>query len=208
MEQKINTIIFDLGNVLLDFDHNIAAKRIQKFSDKPPEEIFSLFFDSGITGIFEEGKISAQGFFLKVKEMLNLKIGYEEFLPIWNEIFILREKNLAVYNLARKLKSRYKLAVLSNINILHYEYIKNNFSLFDAFHKIITSCELGVRKPQAPIYHKALEILGTSAEQVFYTDDRPELVKEANQLGIKGFVFRGPQQLEIDLISAGIKINW
>jgi len=203
----ITTVIFDLGNVLVDFNHTIAAKKIASFSDKTPQEIYRLFFESGVTGAFEEGKISPLDFFGEVKKMLNLTIGYEEFLPIWNEIFTLSQKNLAVYSIAKKLKKKYKVAVLSNINVLHFDYVKNNFTIFDAFHKIIASCDLGVKKPQKEIYDCALEILEASPENVFYTDDRPELVNEARRFGINAFVFETPKKLKKDLASCGIKIS-
>jgi putative hydrolase of the HAD superfamily len=203
----VKAIIFDLGNVLIDFDHTIAAKRISGFSDRSPQEIFELFFDSELTGLFEEGKISPSEFFLKVKEMLSLKLNYDEFLPIWNEIFFLTEKNQAVYNLARTLRERYKIAVLSNINILHFDYLKKNFPVFDAFHNVITSFEAGLRKPDPSIYKIALGTLEASPEQTFYTDDRAELTRSAQELGIKSFVFTGVEQLKEDLRSAGVNIN-
>ena len=195
---KIKGAIFDLGNVLLDFDHRIAAQRLSRFTDRSAEQIYSLFFDSALTGFFEEGKISAQDFFLKVKEMLDLKIPYEEFLPIWNEIFYFSDKNLEVYNLALGLKKSYRMALLSNINILHLEYIKKTFPILDAFHNILTSCELGFRKPAPEIYLKALDILKTSPEETFYIDDRIELIEGAKKLGIKGALFTGAQQLKKD----------
>ena len=204
---KIEAIIFDLGNVLIDFDHTIAARRISKFTDKTQEEMFNLFFDSELTALFEEGRISPQNFFTKVKESLNLKIDYDEFVPIWNEIFFLSEKNLGVYNLAKQLKSNYRLALLSNINILHFSYLQKKFPIFDAFHNIITSYEVGFRKPHPFIYQKTLEALGALPPQVFYTDDRPELTASAKELGIRGFVFRGIEQLKQDLFNNGIQIN-
>jgi len=204
---KIKAVIFDLGNVLVDFDHRIAAKRISKFSDKAPEDIFNLFFDSNLTELFEEGKISPQDFFAGVKETLNSPLKYEEFLPIWNEIFFLSEKNRAVYNLAKSLDKSYKLAMLSNINILHHQYLRDRFPMFDIFPHIITSYEVGARKPKGQIYKKAIELLGAAPEEVFYTDDRPELVDSAKALGINGFVFRSADQLKKDLGSAGVTIN-
>jgi HAD superfamily hydrolase (TIGR01549 family) len=175
---QIKAILFDLGNVLIDFDHRIATERISKFTDKSPDEIFNLFFDSELTGLF-----------------------------IWNEIFFLSKKNLTVYNLAKQLRDRYKLALVSNINILHFDYIKKNFSVFDTFNNIITSYEVGFRKPHPLIYRKALEILRIPPPQVFYTDDRPELAQSAQELGIRGFVFIGIEQLKKDLIDSGIHIN-
>lgn len=206
-ENRITTLIFDLGNCLVDFDHKIAANRIKEFTDKSVQEIFNLFFDSGITGVFEEGKITPLDFFLEVKALLNAKITYEEFLPIWNEIFILSQKNKDLYILAKQLKKDYKLAVLSNINILHFEYIKKNFSILDVFDEVITSYQLGARKPQVEIYRKTLEMLNTSAECAFYTDDRPELIQAASKLGIKAFVFVGVGQLKKDLLKSGVNIN-
>lgn len=204
----IEAIIFDLGNVLVDFDHSIAAKRISNFCGKSPQEIFDIFFDSELTGLFEEGKIAPSKFFLKVKEVLNLKLDYDQFVPIWNEIFFLTEKNYAVYNLAKSLKNRYKIALLSNINILHFDYLKKNFShLLDAFHNTIISCEVGYRKPHPLIYKKTLDILEAQPQNVFYTDDRAELIKKANLLGIRGFVFKNTEQLKQDLLASGVNLN-
>lgn len=205
--EGIKAIIFDLGNVLIDFDHKIAAQRMSRFTDKTSEEMYGLFFDSELTGLFEEGKIAPSKFFSQVKEMLNLKLDYDEFVRIWDEIFFLTEKNIKVYHLAQRLKGRYKTALLSNINILHFEYIKKKFPVFDPFCHIVTSFEVGVRKPHPLIYQKTLNILGVPAGSVFYTDDRPELIEGARALGIKGVTFSGVKQLEEDFLRAGIKIN-
>jgi len=205
---KIKGIIFDLGKVLIDFDHTIAAKRISGFCDKNPDEIFNLFFDSVLTASFEEGRITPEEFFLKIRETLNLKLNYEGFLPIWNEIFFLTEENRALYGLARALKERYKIALLSNVNTLHFDYLKNKFPIFDAFHYLITSFEAGYRKPHPLIYKQALDMLGVSSPcEVFYTDDRVDLIEEAKGLGIQSFIFKNVGKLKHDLESAGVILN-
>ena len=204
---KIKAIIFDLGNVLVDFDHMIAARKISGFTDMAAEDIFNLFFDSPLTAAFEEGRISPLDFFSEVKGKLNLKLDYDRFVLIWNEIFFLSEKNRAVYDLAKLLRGRYKLSVLSNVNFLHLEYIKNKFPIFDVFDNVITSCELGVKKPDPAIYKKALEILGMEAGSTFYTDDRAELIEKAKELGIRSFVFTGAEQLRSDLRAAGVDLS-
>ena len=203
----IKAIIFDLGNVLIDFDHSIAARRICELTNKTQGEIYRLFFDSGLTALFEEGKIAPDKFFSEVKNTLNLKIDYEVFLPIWNEIFFLTERNRQVYELAKGLKSNYQTGILSNINILHYEYLKNNFPIFDVFHHVMVSFELGKRKPHHLIYQKALKALRVGAGEVFYTDDRPELVASAKGLGLCGAVFTGIEALKKDLLGTGIQVN-
>ncbi len=194
-------IIFDLGNVLIDFDHRIAARRLSKFTDNTPEEIFNLFFDSKLTNLFEEGKIQPEDFFLEVKKILHASIGYREFLPIWNEIFFLSDKNRQVYRLAKILRQKYKLALLTNINMLHLEYLKSNFSVFDVFHRVLASCELGLTKPDPLIYQKTLNILGLGPEETVYFDDRPELIAAASRLGVRSFLFSSVKQLKEDLAS-------
>jgi len=200
-------IIFDLGNVLIDFDHTIAAKRISQFSDKSSQQIYNLFFDSPLTSLFEEGKIPPEDFFIKVKEKLNLKLDYEKFLPIWNEIFFISSKNQAVYSLAKSLKDKYTLAVLSNINVLHFNYLKEQFPVFDIFYRVIPSFEVGFIKPHPLIYKKALEKIGAQAKETVYTDDRLELVEKAQDLGIKSFHFQNPDKLKNDFLSIGINFD-
>jgi len=201
----IKAVIFDLGRVLIDFDHGIAAKKAASYCDKAPKEIFDFLFDSQLTALFEAGKISSSDFFHKVKAEINLNLSYEEFLPVWNEIFFQTDDNRAVYDLAGKLKRDYKLALLSNINELHFKYLKRNFSLFGHFHHILLSFEMKSIKPEPLIYKRALEILGLLPQEVFYTDDRQELIQAAGSLGIQAFVFRTAQQLKKDLSDSGVK---
>ena len=139
--------------------------------------------------------------------MLKLKLDYDGFLPIWNEIFFLSPKNEQVYNLAGRLKKNYSLALISNINALHFDYIKKRFSVFDPFQSIIASCEVRISKPDPLIYQKTLDTLGALPQNAFYTDDRPELVEGARRLGINGFVFKGIEQLHKDLTATGINLN-
>lgn len=127
-------------------------------------------------------------------------------MPIWNEIFFLSEKNSAICNLAYTLKNRYRIALLSNINILHFEYIKKTFFVLNNFSNIIASYKVGFRKPHPEIYSIALRALGVSPENCFYTDDRPELIESARELGIKGFVFKSAEQLKKDLLDSGVNI--
>lgn len=204
MSQGIKVILFDLGNVLIDIDYDIAAKRIAYFCGKGPKEIINLLLGFNITSRFEEGKISPEDFFSQVKEILDLKISYASFVPIWNEIFFLSAKNRSVYSLANNLRNNYRIAVLSNINMLHYDYIKDSFPIFNIFNEVFASCKMGLIKPDPRIYKQVLEALDVKPEEVFYTDDREELIKSAEALKINSFVFTDFKKLKNDLISLGV----
>lgn len=204
---RIEAVIFDLGNVLIDFDFLPAAKKVSDFTGKTAQEIYNLFFDSQLTALFEEGKIAPLDFFSGIKKLLGLELDYAQFLPIWNEIFFLSQKNLQVYSLAKILQARYKVALLTNVNVLHFEYLKKYFPIFDAFDSIITSFEAGARKPSPLIYNMALDSLGVKPQNTFYTDDRAELIESACGLGINGVVFQGVERLRQDLLTRGVSIN-
>lgn len=201
---EIKVVLFDLGKVLVDFDHLRAAERISSFCKRTPLQIYNLFFESQVTIDFEAGKISPQNFYLKVKEMLDLDLSFNSFIPIWNDIFFLSPKNRSVYRLINILRANYETALLSNINTLHYEYLKEKFPVFGVFDKIFLSFEMGLIKPDKEIYKKVIGELKVRAQEIFYTDDRQELVESAASLGIKAKIFVNFAQLMSDLEEAGI----
>ncbi len=205
---KIRALIFDLGNVLVDVDAKSAALRIAGLSGKSCEEIFAFFFESRLTGDFETGKISAEELFTQVRSSLGFDIGYAEFVNIWNGIFYISATNRKVLDLVVSLSADYRLAMLTNTNILHYEYLVRTMpDLFSPFHHVITSFEAGLRKPDPQIYQLALSRLSSSPEETFYTDDRPDLVQAACGLRIRGSVFSGFDKLTADLAAGGIQTD-
>ena len=201
---RIRVILFDLGNVLVDLDLKPAVERISGFCSKRQDEILKFFLDSGVANSFEKGELSAEGFYKQARDILDLKLGYESFVPIWNEIFFFSAKNRAVYHIANRLRINYRIGLLSNTNILHYRYIKDNFPVFNVFEKLFLSFELGAAKPDKIIYRKVVKALGVLPDNIFYTDDRPELVSSASSLGIKSFIFTSAEQLVKDLSSLNI----
>ncbi len=77
----------------------------------------------------------------------------------------------------------------------------------DYFRSHILSFELGAMKPDPPIYQAAVEAAGIPAGEVFFTDDRPENVAGAKQVGIDAVLFTSPQQLIADLTHRGVRFN-
>ena len=202
--KEIKAVIFDLGNVLIGFDHTIAVNKILKHTPKKSRDIYDLFFDSDLTQEFEKGKTGKLEFFQQVQTALELKISYGEFLPIWNEIFFSKPES---ENFVGSLNSGIKLALLSNINQLHYEYIREEFSstigLFEA-DKIIPSFRTGFIKPDKEIYDLALKALDVPRESVVYVDDRLDLIEAALSYGIKSIQFKSAKGLKQKFQDLGI----
>jgi HAD superfamily hydrolase (TIGR01509 family) len=136
--------------------------------------------------------------------MLDLQIGYEEFLPIWNEIFFAKPE---MERFVASLNSGRKLVLLSNVNQLHYEYLTaalpSAFSLFSP-DNIIPSFRTGFMKPDREIYQLALAACGVAAEEVVYVDDRADLIAAASGYGIRSLQFKNVNQLRQDFMDLGI----
>ena len=193
MNNQYDTILCDLGNVLINFDHRIAVRKILEHTPKGEEDIYNLFFDSGLTELYEEGKIDPKEFFRRVKEFLKIDIDQDEFFPIWNEIFFEVPLNKKMHEFLKNTKNNHKLVMVSNLNITHFEHLRNKMDIFDVFDKLILSYEVGRRKPASEIYEAALDSVGTKREKSFYIDDRRDLIEVAAKMGINGIVFDGDE---------------
>ena len=192
-KNKYEAIFCDLGNVLVNFDHRIAVKKILACTQKSEQDIYQLFFDSGLTKEYEEGLISSSDFFKRVRDSLNLDMDDETLLPIWNDIFFETQLNTDIQGLLRSVKGRYKLAMISNINETHWEFLKEKMPIFNVFDKLVLSYEVGFRKPAVEIYNAALESVGVAPSKAFYIDDRQDLIEAAFRFGIKGVAFDGEE---------------
>lgn len=203
----IKAIIFDLGRVVVDFDHRIAAEKISRLCGYSEKEIYEMFFDSFLTKRFEKGQISTKEFFTSVKNKLKCKISYKEFLTIWNKIFYLTDNNLKVHEIIKKLKSRYRIFLLSNVNKEHFEYLKTMLNgVLDNFDGLILSYKVKSRKPERKIYDAARKLANAEFSNLVYTDDREDLIEAAAKLGIKSIHYQNPELLKKDFSSLGIKV--
>jgi len=200
-----DTFIFDLGKVLVDFDHNISAAKIAKLTGKDQNWLYQLFFESELTKLFDEGEVSSRKFYSEMKKLIGFKISFNEFVPIWSDIF--KEKK-DMCELVLSLKKDYRLVLMSNVNELQFEHIRKNFSVISYFDELVLSYEVGAMKPAPKIYQVAIKAANTSPGRIIYTDDRVELIEGGKLAGIKSsFVFTDLEQFKKDLESVGIKVG-
>ncbi|MBU1852452.1 MAG: HAD-IA family hydrolase [Candidatus Omnitrophica bacterium] len=207
MQNRYDAIICDLGNVLINFDHCIAVKKILHYTIKEEKDIYNLFFDSPLTGLYEEGKISSAEFFSRVKESLKLDIDYRSFLPIWNDIFFECPLNIKMHNLLRCIKGKYKLIMISNINQTHFEFLNEKMDILKDFDKLVLSYEVGYRKPAPEIYKVALESIDVLPSKSLYIDDRQDLIDRASKMGIRGIVFDSESAFEKLLKELAVEVT-
>ncbi len=198
----IEVILYDLGNVILPFNHYQIAEKLAPFSKRDesngPEAIFSFLFarEKGTINAYETGKVSTSEFFLDLKRSFDLSLSFESFVPIWNDIFV---ENPEVSEMILSQKGRWKLGLVSNTNSLHFDYALSKFPILRAFDQWILSHEVGSKKPDAGIFQKALEWAKVEPEKILFIDDMKRNVEAAVSLGMQGIHFTSAPQLKEEL---------
>jgi len=200
----IEVILYDLGNVILPFNHFQIAEKLSRFSQRiefqDPAKIFSYLFDFGKGAVngYEVGRVSSLEFFQSLKKFLQLSLSFEEFIPIWNDIFL---ENQEVSQIILSQKGKWKLGLLSNTNPLHFDYILSKFPIIRVLDQWVLSHEVGFKKPAVEIFQKAIEWTKVEPRKILFIDDMEKHVEVAVSLGMQGIHFVSAEQLKEELSS-------
>lgn len=196
MDNNYSVIVFDLGNTLIRFDHNISARKIANLCRLDSKKVYDTFFDSGMTRAFEKGAISPREFYRQATNFLGVKLPFKDFVGIWNDIFW---EDAEACKIARELKKSYRLFLLSNVNRLHFEHIQKKFDIINIFDEVILSFLVGAIKPDRAIFDDVIRRAGGDRKKILYIDDREDLIKEAQSLGIDSIKFENADKLRESL---------
>jgi glucose-1-phosphatase len=199
--RPIKALLFDLGNVLIHFDHMIAARKIAERSGISAVQLFDQFFGSDILIQHDAGKITTEQFFEGVKDRLHFDLDHETFFRIWSDIFV---PNQRMFQLAERLLKTTPAYIISNTNQSHFEHCIEIFPVLKKFNGWILSYEVGCLKPDPKIYQVALDKAGVQPQEAFYVDDRQDLVDAARALGLVSHRFTGVDALVKDLTAHGL----
>src|SRR3990172_8830814 len=121
----IKVIVFDLGNTTVFFDYMKFCKKMSKYSPLSAGQIYKRVYNTDLETQFITGKISPQKFYKKFKEIFD----------------VFTKKNYPVARTIKKLRKKYKLILLSNTNILHFNDARRRFNnpLLQSFDSYILS---------------------------------------------------------------------
>ena len=194
-------IIFDLGKVLVPFDFMLGYRELERHCPYPVAEIRSRIAASRLVEPLEKGLLEPRDFVAQLCRALDLRIGYEEFCRIWSCIFT---GQLIPDAVLASLAARYRLVLLSNTNRIHFQMIRENYTLLRHFHELVLSYEVHAMKPEPAIFRAAIEKAGCRPEECFYTDDIASFVEAARTVGLDAVQFESPAQIEREMQARGI----
>lgn len=100
---------------------------------------------------------------------------------------------------------KYLLATLNNESLELNAHRIASFGLRGIFKLFLSSCYVGLRKPDAAIYQLALRLTQQEPSRCVFIDDRALNLECAGREGMKTIQFRNAVQLEQDLRALGIE---
>ena len=178
--------IFDIGNVLVDFDFQVLLKQIAADSGTPVEQPTER--DLEMHHAVEEGVISDQEFVDFLNQSKGLSWTVDTLIGVWQKMFTV---NPTGYGMFREAIARgLPVYTLSNIAEHHIDAIERNWpGFFDGATGLFLSYQVGARKPNAEIYRRMLDDLGVKGEQCLFLDDLERNIEAARAAGIQAHQF-------------------
>ncbi len=202
--KRIDTIVFDFGNVLFDLDIPRWQRAMERILAYPPILDWSKVPTYSTFIAYETGKITEEEFVYILQQLAPDFWEYGEIIQAWNSIFIGMQKS--TLELLANLKEEYRLYLLSNINHTHYrfalDYIRDhlgepNWSSY--FDRCFYSHRIGLRKPDEEVYIYLIEQAKLNPTTTLFIDDLKENVFAAESLGIVGLL-KKPQRGIVELL--------
>ena len=203
------TILSDLGNVLLNFDHGIAFKKIAEYlnpltalyiwakKDSFMKEMRSEF------DLLETGRMNLEQMFSRLKGKVGGDMPFPAFEEAWCNIFSECPETIT---LIKNLSEKYQVFVLSNTNAPHYEFIQGKFPQLNFVKDWITSHSIGVLKPDPEFYRMAISKLNVQAEECVFIDDNQSNVEAAINFGIDSIHHKNAEETAQELKKYGITL--
>ena len=198
----IKTIIFDFGDIFINLNKQKEIDEFKKLGlDGPNEELIQL------NDSFERGKITELEFIQ----------GFQKYLPnadihdirkAWNSI--IGEFPLYRLEFLQKLKTKYRLFLLTNTDAMHISRFEHMAGIsffsdfYQCFEKVYYSFEMGMRKPEPEIFSYILKKHDLSPKRTLFVDDKKENTDAAATLGINVWNLQVGEEDVVDLFQKKI----
>jgi len=193
----IKNIIFDIGNVLLEFKPLDYLKK--SFNDDNIEkllykEIFQcqewLHLDRGVLTQDEAVEVISS-------RNPNYEVHIKKCMDNWIDILTPIEGTVKILNELKE--NGYKLYLLSNFHSLAFETVYSKYDFFKHFDGGIISYKEKLLKPETEIYTKLLDTYNLNSEECLFIDDTLVNIEAANSLGINTLHFESHVTLKENL---------
>lgn len=188
-------VYFDLGNVLVNFDHQTAVEQLSRLADRPSALVRQVVFDSDLQNRYESGLVSGHEFAAEVNVELESAMPAAEILKAISDIF---QPNLPILAAIEWVEQAgIPMGILSNTCEAHWRWIEyQHWPVMGAWwSQVVLSYEVQSMKPDCKIYEVSEQRAGCRGPNVFFTDDRAENIAAAQQRGWCTYQFESAEML-------------
>src|SRR5215216_3931068 len=197
MSQNIRAIIFDFGNVLLEWNPRLVYRRFFQNEQEMEQFLHDVnFMDWNLQQ--DKGRSFAEG----VAELSKEFPQYAELIQAYHDNWIHSIGNslTGTIEIMKRLKNAgYQLYGLSNWSAETFPIARDKYDFFNLLDDIVISGEVGAVKPDPEIFEILLKRIIRPASQCLFIDDALANVEAARTLGFAIVHFQSPAQLENEL---------
>jgi glucose-1-phosphatase len=193
--EGIKNIIFDFGGVILNIDFNLTVEAFEALGIENARAKLLDASTSEILHMTETGKISPASFYDYIRNISSTFLSDDEIRNAWNKLLLdLPEENIL---LLRKIKSQFRIFLLSNTNLIHYNKYSEDLKIVhgvnsfeEIFEKAWFSFRIGLAKPDTSIFYYALHDAGLKPEETLFIDDSEENIEAARKTGLQTYLLK------------------
>lgn len=199
----INTIIFDLGAVLIDWNPHYVYRTI--FDD---EQEMKNFLATVCTSDWNEeqdaGRSLQEGTDLLVAQFPEHEANIRAFYGRWVEM--LGDPFHGTVEIFKQLKesNKYKIYALTNWSAETFPFAVARFNFLDWFDGVVVSGTEKMRKPTPEFYQVLLDRYNVNPAESLFIDDNYRNVLAAEKMGIKSIHFKSAEELSAKLNELGV----
>lgn len=205
MSSRINTIIFDLGAVLIDWNPRYMYRKIFK-----TEEEIEWFLENIATGDWNENQDAGYPLHKATEELIakhpewqnEIAAYYERWIEMLGEQI---HETVAILATLRK-NAAYKIYALTNWSAETFPKALERFEFLQWFDGIVVSGAEKTRKPFADFYKILLDRYNIDPTKSLLIDDNLRNIKGAEAMGINGILFSNAENLREELKAYGIDV--
>lgn len=199
---EINTIVFDLGGVLIDWNPRYLYSKLFTNAEK-----MEWFLANVCHGDWNQQQDAGKPFGEATSELALVYPEYKAEIMAYFDRWIEMIKgpiNGTVALLDAIAKKDFRLLALTNWSAETFPLVRHEYAFFDHFQEIVVSGEEKMAKPDPAFFQLLMDRHQVAPEQSLFIDDNIDNIKAANQLGFHTIRFVHPEDLGEKLKALGL----
>lgn len=192
----MDSVIFDVGNVLLTFQPEALMRAILPGHEADYPALLRCVCHSPYWPMLDRGSIGTEeAILLMSARQPALRPLIDRLMRCWNDHLELIDEGVRALHACKEHGKR--CYVLSNYAAGPFDDSCRRFpEVFSLFDDMVVSGRLGVTKPDPRIYRHAIDVCRLDPERTLFIDDSPINIESAMSCGLEGLLFDQPGRLD------------